>query len=136
MALVTSVYGDRKATGTFLSGSERYCGITRDRNTGSHKLGGMRPFSGMTGYDGMLPGYNRRFQIPGQEAFCWILTVPAVRLPGRLTNTDMIYRMRERNLSGHWQMRKQPVRRPCCWRQPDVSLRLVTERPEWGSVVW
>ncbi len=39
------LYGDRKAAGTFLSGSERYCGITRI-GTLVHKLGGIIPFQG------------------------------------------------------------------------------------------
>ncbi len=50
-----------------------------------HKLGGMRPFSGMTGYDGVTARLQQAVSDPEVKAFCWILTVPAVRLPGRLT---------------------------------------------------
>ncbi len=61
-----------------------------------HRLGGMRPFSGMTGYDGIVaclqqamtalsPVFSRQWRIARCGAYCWTLTVRAGRPPARLT---------------------------------------------------
>ncbi len=50
-----------------------------------HRLGGMRPFSGMTGYDGIVAVFSRQWRIARCGAYCWTLTVRAGRPQARLT---------------------------------------------------
>lgn len=50
-----------------------------------HKLGTLRPYSGMTGYDGLTARLQMAVNDRMCAAFCWISTARAVRLPGRLT---------------------------------------------------
>lgn len=50
-----------------------------------HRLGGMRPFSGMTGYDGIVACLQQAMADSQCGAYCWTLTVRAGRPPARLT---------------------------------------------------
>lgn len=60
-----------------------------------HKLGGMRPFSGMTGYDGVTARLQQAVSDPEVKGILLDIDSPGGQAAGAFDCADMIYRMRE-----------------------------------------
>ncbi|ECR8517231.1 hypothetical protein F2D99_14220 [Salmonella enterica] len=60
-----------------------------------HKLGGMRPFSGMTGYDGITARLQQAVSDPEVKGILLDIDSPGGQAAGAFDCADMIYRMRE-----------------------------------------
>ncbi|VED13736.1 phage head-tail preconnector protein [contains: scaffold protein] [Escherichia coli] len=97
-----------------------------------HRLGGMRPFSGMTGYDGIVACLQQAMADSQVRGVLLDIDSPGGQAAGAFDCADIFTASVSRSRSGHCAMTR-PVLQPCCWRRP-CSRRLVTQTSRIGSI--
>ncbi|MDX8105767.1 S49 family peptidase [Escherichia coli] len=87
-----------------------------------HRLGGMRPFSGMTGYDGIVACLQQAMADSQVRGILLDIDSPGGQAAGAFDCADMIYRLRQ----------QKPVWALC--NDTACSRRLVTQTSRIGSI--
>ncbi|EDJ9088374.1 S49 family peptidase [Salmonella enterica subsp. enterica] len=134
-------FGMNNITGEFMAGGKppaRFYqvvnGIAVLPVTGTlvHKLGGMRPFSGMTGYDGITARLQQAVSDPEVKGILLDIDSPGGQGAGAFDCADMIYRLRGQKtiwaLAGDTACSAAMLLAAACHR------RLVTQTSRIGSI--
>ncbi|MGF7276106.1 S49 family peptidase [Klebsiella pneumoniae] len=102
--------------------------------TGSlvHKLGGMRPFSGMTGYDGVLGRLQQAIADPDVTGILLDIDSPGGQAAGAFDCADMIHRLRgEKPI---WALANDMACSAAMLLAAACDRRLVTQTSRLGSI--
>lgn len=97
-----------------------------------HKLGGMRPFSGMTGYDGITARLQQAVSDPEVKGILLDIDSPGGQAAGAFDCADMIYRMREQKPV--WALANETACSAAMLLAAACSHRLVTQTSRMGSI--
>ncbi|EKD9001649.1 S49 family peptidase [Salmonella enterica] len=97
-----------------------------------HKLGGMRPFSGMTGYDGVTARLQQAVSDPEVKGILLDIDSPGGQAAGAFDCADMIYRMREHKPV--WALANETACSAAMLLAAACSHRLVTQTSRMGSI--
>ncbi|EIS2195808.1 S49 family peptidase [Salmonella enterica] len=97
-----------------------------------HKLGGMRPFSGMTGYDGVTARLQQAVSDPEVKGILLDIDSPGGQAAGAFDCADMIYRMREQKPV--WALANETACSAAMLLAAACSHRLVTQTSRMGSI--
>ncbi|EBQ2675060.1 S49 family peptidase [Salmonella enterica] len=97
-----------------------------------HKLGGMRPFSGMTGYDGITARLQQAVSDPEVKGILLDIDSPGGQAAGAFDCADMIYRMREQKPV--WALANETACSAAMLLAAACSHRLVTQTSRIGSI--
>ncbi|EDV0529372.1 S49 family peptidase [Salmonella enterica subsp. enterica] len=128
-------------TGNFMSGGKPQARFYQVMNgiavlpvsgTLVHKLGGMRPFSGMTGYDGITARLQQAISDPEVTGVLLDIDSPGGQAAGAFDCADMIYRMREQKPV--WALANETACSAAMLLAAACSHRLVTQTSRMGSI--
>ncbi|EGO0706558.1 S49 family peptidase [Salmonella enterica] len=128
-------------TGNFMSGGKPQARFYQVMNgiavlpvsgTLVHKLGGMRPFSGMTGYDGITARLQQAISDPEVTGVLLDIDSPGGQAAGAFDCADMIYRMREQKPV--WALANETACSAAMLLSAACSHRLVTQTSRMGSI--
>ncbi|HEB6949739.1 TPA: S49 family peptidase [Salmonella enterica subsp. enterica serovar Hvittingfoss] len=128
-------------TGDYLSGGKRQArfyqvvnGIAVLPVTGTlvHKLGGMRPFSGMTGYDGITARLQQAVSDPEVKGILMDIDSPGGQAAGAFDCADMIYRLGQQKPV--WALMNDVACSGAMLLASACSRRLVTQTARIGSI--
>ncbi|EDA9948404.1 S49 family peptidase [Salmonella enterica subsp. enterica serovar Glostrup] len=97
-----------------------------------HKLGGMRPFSGMTGYDGITARLQQAVSDPEVKGILLDIDSPGGQAAGAFDCADMICRMREQKPV--WALANETACSAAMLLAAACSHRLVTQTSRMGSI--
>ncbi|EBL6563159.1 S49 family peptidase [Salmonella enterica] len=97
-----------------------------------HKLGGMRPFSGMTGYDGITARLQQAVSDPEVKGILLDIDSPGGQAAGAFDCADMISRMREQKPV--WALANETACSAAMLLAAACSHRLVTQTSRMGSI--
>ncbi|EMA5188621.1 S49 family peptidase, partial [Salmonella enterica] len=97
-----------------------------------HKLGGMRPFSGMTGYDGITARLQQAISDPEVKGILLDIDSPGGQAAGAFDCADMIYRMREHK--SVWALANETACSAAMLLAAACSHRLITQTSRMGSI--
>ncbi|EKC7217688.1 S49 family peptidase [Salmonella enterica] len=97
-----------------------------------HKLGGMRPFSGMTGYDGITARLQQAMDDPDVKGVLLDIDSPGGQAAGAFDCADMIYRLRQQKPV--WALANDLACSAAMLLASACSRRLVTQTARIGSV--
>ena len=102
--------------------------------TGSlvHRLGAMRPFSGMTGYDGITACLQQAMADPSVRGVLLDIDSPGGQAAGAFDCADMIYRLRDRKPI--WALCNDTACSAAMLLAAACSRRLVTQTSRVGSI--
>lgn len=130
-----------QVTGDFMAGSKPSARFYQISNgiavlpvTGTlvHKLGGMRPFSGMTGYDGITARLQQAIEDPEVKGVLLDIDSPGGQAAGAFDCADMIYRLREQKPI--WALANDTACSAAMLLAAACSHRLVTQTSRIGSI--
>ncbi|EIS4016831.1 S49 family peptidase [Salmonella enterica] len=128
-------------TDTFMANGKRQARVYQVREgiavlpvTGSlvHRLGGMRPFSGMTGYDGITACLQQAMDDPEVKGVLLDIDSPGGQAAGAFDCADMIYRLRQQKPV--WALCNDTACSAAMLLAAACSRRLVTQTAIIGSV--
>lgn len=128
-------------TGDYLSGGKRQArfyqvvnGIAVLPVTGTlvHKLGGMRPFSGMTGYDGITARLQQAVSDPEVKGILLDIDSPGGQAAGAFDCADMIYRLGQQKPV--WALANDITCSGAMLLAAACQRRLVTQTARIGSI--
>ncbi|EAS2833700.1 S49 family peptidase [Salmonella enterica] len=128
-------------TQEYLSGGKRPARVYQVRDgvailpvTGTlvHRLGGMRPFSGMTGYDCITACLLQAMQDPAVHGVLLDIDSPGGQAAGAFDCADMIYRLR--NTKPVWALCNDTACSAAMLLASACSRRLVTQTSRIGSI--
>lgn len=97
-----------------------------------HKLGGMRPFSGMTGYDGITARLQQAMDDPEVKGVLLDIDSPGGQAAGAFDCADMIYRLGQQKPI--WALMNDMACSGAMLLASACSRRLVTQTARIGSV--
>ncbi|EBP7214888.1 S49 family peptidase, partial [Salmonella enterica] len=97
-----------------------------------HKLGGMRPFSGMTGYDGITARLQQAISDPEVTGVLLDIDSPGGQAAGAFDCADMIYRLGQQKPI--WALMNDVACSGAMLLASACSRRLVTQTARIGSV--
>lgn len=97
-----------------------------------HKLGGMRPFSGMTGYDGITARLQQAMDDPEVKGVLLDIDSPGGQAAGAFDCADMIYRLGQQKPI--WALANDVTCSGAMLLASACSRRLVTQTARIGSV--
>ncbi|ECJ2443421.1 S49 family peptidase [Salmonella enterica subsp. diarizonae] len=97
-----------------------------------HKLGGMRPFSGMTGYDGITARLQQAMDDPEVKGVLLDIDSPGGQAAGAFDCADMIYRLGEQKTV--WALANDLSCSAAMLLASACSRRLVTQTSRIGSI--
>lgn len=97
-----------------------------------HRLGGMRPFSGMTGYDGITARLQQAVADPDVKGILLDIDSPGGEAAGAFDCADMIYRLRDRKPV--WALVNEKACSAAMLIAAACHKRLVTQTAVVGSV--
>ncbi|EAB2832854.1 S49 family peptidase [Salmonella enterica subsp. enterica] len=97
-----------------------------------HKLGGMRPFSGMTGYDGITARLQQAMDDPEVKGVLLDIDSPGGQAAGAFDCADMIYRLGQQKPI--WALMNDVACSGAMLLASACSCRLVTQTARIGSV--
>lgn len=97
-----------------------------------HKLGGMRPFSGMTGYDGITARLQQATNDPEVKGVLLEIDSPGGQVAGAFDCADMIYRLREKKPV--WALASDTACSAAMLLAAACERRLVTQTARVGSI--
>ncbi|ECP3256864.1 S49 family peptidase [Salmonella enterica] len=97
-----------------------------------HKLGGMRPFSGMTGYDGITARLQQAISDPEVKGILLDIDSPGGQAAGAFDCADMIYRLGQQK--SVWALMNDVACSGAMLLASACSRRLVTQTARIGSV--
>ncbi|ECL7695593.1 S49 family peptidase [Salmonella enterica] len=97
-----------------------------------HKLGGMRPFSGMTGYDGITARLQQAISDPEVKGILLDIDSPGGQAAGAFDCADMIYRLGQQKPV--WALMNDVACSGAMLLASACSRRLVTQTARIGSV--
>lgn len=97
-----------------------------------HRLGGMRPFSGMTGYDGITARLQQAVADPDVKGILLDIDSPGGEAAGAFDCADMIYRLRDRKPV--WALVNEKACSAAMLIAAACHKRLVTQTAVTGSV--
>ncbi|EKQ2112607.1 S49 family peptidase, partial [Salmonella enterica] len=97
-----------------------------------HKLGGMRPFSGMTGYDGITARLQQAMDDPDVKGILLDIDSPGGQAAGAFDCADMIYRLGQQKPV--WALANDLACSGAMLLASACSRRLVTQTARIGSV--
>ena len=97
-----------------------------------HKLGGMRPFSGMTGYDGITARLQQAMDDPEVKGILLEIDSPGGQAAGAFDCADMIYRMRD--IKPVWALANDTACSAAMLLAAACQRRLITQTARVGSV--
>lgn len=97
-----------------------------------HKLGGMRPFSGMTGYDGITARMQQAVDDPEVKGILLEIDSPGGQAAGAFDCADMIYRLREQKPV--WALASDTACSAAMLLAAACNRRLVTQTSRTGSI--
>ncbi|HAK8205335.1 TPA: S49 family peptidase, partial [Salmonella enterica] len=97
-----------------------------------HKLGGMRPFSGMTGYDGITARLQQAMDDPEVKGVLLDIDSPGGQAAGAFDCADMIYRLGQQKPV--WALANDLACSGAMLLASACSRRLVTQTARIGSV--
>ncbi|EJF1946181.1 S49 family peptidase [Salmonella enterica] len=97
-----------------------------------HRLGGMRPFSGMTGYDGITACLQQAMQDPTVRGVLLDIDSPGGQAAGAFDCADMICRLRE--TKPVWALCNDTACSAAMLLASACSRRLVTQTSRIGSI--
>ncbi|EBW6364390.1 S49 family peptidase [Salmonella enterica subsp. enterica serovar Oranienburg] len=97
-----------------------------------HKLGGMRPFSGMTGYDGITARLQQAMDDPDVKGILLDIDSPGGQAAGAFDCADMIHRLGEQKPV--WALANDLACSGAMLLASACSRRLVTQTARIGSV--
>ncbi|MBH0570880.1 S49 family peptidase [Salmonella enterica] len=97
-----------------------------------HKLGGMRPFSGMTGYDGITARLQQAMDDPEVKGVLLDIDSPGGQAAGAFDCADMIYRLGQQKPI--WALMNDVACSGAMLLASACSRRLVTQTARIGSV--
>lgn len=97
-----------------------------------HKLGGMRPFSGMTGYDGITARLQQAIDDPEVKGVLLDIDSPGGQAAGAFDCADMIYRLGQQKPI--WALANDQSCSGAMLLASACSRRLVTQTARIGSV--
>ncbi|EDR5176373.1 S49 family peptidase [Salmonella enterica] len=97
-----------------------------------HKLGGMRPFSGMTGYDGITARLQQAIDDPEVKGVLLDIDSPGGQAAGAFDCADMIYRLGQQKPI--WALANDVTCSGAMLLASACSRRLVTQTARIGSV--
>ncbi|EBZ5052349.1 S49 family peptidase [Salmonella enterica subsp. enterica serovar Poona] len=97
-----------------------------------HKLGGMRPFSGMTGYDGITARLQQAVSDPEVKGILLDIDSPGGQASGAFDCADMIFRLRQQKPV--WALCNDTACSAAMLLASACSRRLVTQTARIGSV--
>ncbi|HFW3774427.1 TPA: S49 family peptidase [Salmonella enterica subsp. enterica serovar Thompson] len=133
--------GMELVTGNYMSGDKPRArfyqvvnGITVLPVSGTlvHKLGGMRPFSGMTGYDGITARLQQAMDDPEVKGVLLDIDSPGGQAAGAFDCADMIYRLGQQKPV--WALANDLACSGAMLLASACSRRLVTQTARIGSV--
>ncbi|HGB4478364.1 S49 family peptidase [Salmonella enterica] len=128
-------------TQEYLSGGKRPARVYQVRDgiailpvTGTlvHRLGGIRPFSGMTGYDGITACLQQAIQDPAIRGVLLDIDSPGGQAAGAFDCADMIYRLRK--TKPVWALCNDSACSAAMLLACACSRRLVTQTSRTGSI--
>ncbi|EJE7956044.1 S49 family peptidase [Salmonella enterica] len=128
-------------TGNFMSGGKPQARFYQVMNgiavlpvsgTLVHKLGGMRPFSGMTGYDGITARLQQAMDDPEVKGILLDIDSPGGQGAGAFDCADMIYRLGQQKPV--WALANDQSCSAAMLLASACSRRLVTQTARIGSV--
>ncbi|EIK4666857.1 S49 family peptidase [Salmonella enterica] len=128
-------------TGNFVSGGKPQARFYQVMNgiavlpvsgTLVHKLGGMRPFSGMTGYDGITARLQQAMDDPEVKGILLDIDSPGGQGAGAFDCADMIYRLGQQKPV--WALANDQSCSAAMLLASACSRRLVTQTARIGSV--
>lgn len=114
-----------------LPGGERYCCTAGDRHAGA-PAGGMRPFSGMTGYDGIVACLQQAMADSQVRGVLLDIDSPGGQAAGAFDCADMIYRLRQQKPV--WALCNDTACSAAMLLASACSRRLVTQTSRIGSI--
>ncbi|HHR5902694.1 TPA: S49 family peptidase [Providencia alcalifaciens] len=97
-----------------------------------HKLGGMRPFSGMTGYDGITARLQQAIADPDVKGILLDIDSPGGEANGAFDCADMIYRLRDKKPI--WALANEQACSAAMLIAAACHKRLVTQTAHIGSI--
>ncbi|EDO5624126.1 TPA: S49 family peptidase [Salmonella enterica subsp. enterica serovar Grumpensis] len=97
-----------------------------------HKLGGMRPFSGMTGYDGITARLQQAISDPEVKGILLDIDSPGGQAAGAFDCADMIYRLGQQKPV--WALANDMACSGAILLASACSRRLVTQTARIGSI--
>jgi signal peptide peptidase SppA len=97
-----------------------------------HKLGGMRPFSGMTGYDGITARLRQAVSDPEVKGIMLDIDSPGGQAAGAFDCADMVYRLREQKPV--WALVNDTACSAAMLLAAACERRLVTQTARVGSI--
>lgn len=97
-----------------------------------HKLGGMRPFSGMTGYDGITARLQQAMSDPEVKGVLLDIDSPGGQAAGAFDCADMIYRMSKQKPI--WALANEMSCSAAMLLASACQRRLVTQTSRIGSI--
>lgn len=97
-----------------------------------HKLGGMRPFSGMTGYDGITARLQQAIADPDVKGILLDIDSPGGEVNGAFDCADMIYRLRDKKPI--WALANERACSAAMLIAAACHKRLVTQTALVGSI--
>lgn len=133
--------GMELVTGSYMSGDKpraRFYQVVSDiavlpvSGTLVHKLGGMRPFSGMTGYDGITARLQQAMDDPDVKGVLLDIDSPGGQAAGAFDCADMIYRLGQQKPI--WALMNDVACSGAMLLASACSRRLVTQTARIGSV--
>ncbi|MDM3448000.1 S49 family peptidase [Citrobacter sp. Cb027] len=128
-------------TDYFMAGGKRPARVYRVKDgiavlpvTGSlvHRLGAMRPFSGMTGYDGITACLQQAMADPSVRGVLLDIDSPGGQSAGAFDCADMIYRLRDKKPI--WALCNDTACSAAMLLAAACSRRLVTQTSRTGSI--
>ncbi|EJX0512075.1 S49 family peptidase [Salmonella enterica] len=128
-------------TGNFMSGGKPQARFYQVMNgiavlpvsgTLVHKLGGMRPFSGMTGYDGITARLQQAVSDPEVKGILLDIDSPGGQAAGAFDCADMIYRLGQQKPI--WALMNDVACSGAMLLASACSHRLVTQTSRMGSI--
>ncbi|HAW0835915.1 TPA: S49 family peptidase [Escherichia coli] len=128
-------------TDEYMAGGKRSARVYRVVNgiailpvTGTlvHRLGGMRPFSGMTGYDGIVACLQQAMVDPSVRGVLLDIDSPGGQAAGAFDCADMIYRLREKKPV--WALCNEMACSAAMLLAAACTRRLVTQTAKIGSI--
>ncbi|EHO4881594.1 TPA: S49 family peptidase, partial [Escherichia coli] len=128
-------------TDEFMAGGKRPARVYRVVNgiavlpvTGTlvHRLGGMRPFSGMTGYDGIVACLQQAMADTSVRGVLLDIDSPGGQAAGAFDCADMIYRLRQQKPV--WALCNDTACSAAMLLASACSRRLVTQTSRIGSI--
>lgn len=130
-----------EVTASFMNGDRKTARFYEVRNgiavlpvTGTlvHKLGAMRPFSGMTGYDGIIARLEQAMADPDVRGVMLDIDSPGGQVAGAFDCADMIIRMREQKPI--WALTNDMACSAAMLIASSCARRLTTQTGRMGSV--